>query len=235
MSTKRRVVSARKRTPVASKSWKENLRQACLYRARQRRSSPEALTDQDMLSPRLLIEDELRQHGVKLISPCMDRNQQQSTPQKSVDHYISEEELFELLQEVEDEMQRSDAIHLEEMIEIARDEEQYLENQIADYELWEESKMIEGSPVQVLCPICQEANLTNTPNGDIICPNHMDESCSFCLAEGQPVSLFHLRQRLRQACEQHGAHCQNSLCFEITSDTSNLIANCSVCHMTIYI
>jgi len=229
MSTKRSIVSARKRTPVASKSWKENLRQACLHRVRQRRSSPEALTDnEDMLSPRLLVEHELREHGVMLISPFADRNQQHFTPQV-VDHHISEEELFELLQEVEEEMQRSDGLYLEEMIKNARDQEQYLENQIADYQQWEESKTVQAS-IQVLCPICQEANLTKTPNGDIVCPNHMDGSCAFYLADKQGTSLFDLRERLRQAYEQHNAHhCQNSLCFEITPETSELLALCSAC------
>jgi hypothetical protein len=295
-------VPARKRTPTGSKTWKEKLRLACIDRARQRRRHDHAndrndhVTNDDsdkrpndefvgdssmsILPPaRAILEEELRQQGITIMSPCIsmdNRNDQQQSPSRDAssssssrysqvdspsaaaftanndsginvhtsgdnnkddnaihaNHYISEEELFELLQEVEEEMQRSE----EEMHQLlAREREHELEQQVQDFEEQQEqdAATIDSSlwnttvPIAVLCPICKEANLSETRQGVILCPNHMDGSCPFELRAGNgdarqhglTLTLENLCQQLRYAYEQHALYCHDYLSFEVHDNT----------------
>jgi hypothetical protein len=294
-------VPARKRTPTGSKTWKEKLRLACIDRARQRRRHDHANDGNDhernndsdkrpndefdgdssmsILPPaRAILEEELRQQGITIMSPCINmdnRNDQQQSPSRDAsssssrysqvdspsaaaftanndsginvhtsgdnkkddnaihaNHYISEEELFELLQEVEEEMQRSE----EEMHQLlAREREHELEQQVQDFEEQQEqdAATIDSSlwnttvPIAVLCPICKEANLSETRQGVILCPNHMDGSCPFELRAGNgdarqhglTLTLENLCQQLRYAYEQHALYCHNYLSFEVHDNT----------------
>jgi hypothetical protein len=276
-------VPARKRTPTACKTWKEKLRLACLDRARRRRRHDHDRDsflndgndyegdemDGDILPPaRALLEEELRQQGITVISPCInmdsrfEQQQQQlqqqqmmntdscSSPSRDVsnndrvtddnnneihaNHYISEEELFELLQEVEEEMQRGE----EEMHQLlANERELELEQQVQEFEQQKEAAFAESSswntvkplaPRAVLCPICKEANLSETMQGGIVCPNHIVGSCPFELRGGHAqrqhgLTLTRLCQQLRRAYEQHAKYCHDFLSFEVatTAATNN--------------
>lgn len=296
----------RKRTPTACKTWKENLRRACLDRARRRRSHPRQSPDanhnngnnnnnMDDADGRAMVEEELRQQGISVISPCMDRsnnnsnnnnidqmraydspsrdldlegygysqniNRQQvdvdsatsatSEPnnEPNVNHFISEEELFELLEQVEEEIQRTDALRLEEVLQLADNEQTMLEEQVRDFEEWQATEQSLSEHVQqssVLCPVCREANLSETMQGGIICPNHMDGSCPLELTptattvnahhndhghgqqydHGQQygqhgLTLHHLCEQLRMAYEEHASYCQDYLSFEVTTSTTS--------------
>ena len=293
-------VPVRKRTPTACKTWKEKLRLACIDRARQRRrhdhendgnghersgddyrrpshdfDGDSSMAIQHLPPARAILEEELRQQGITVMSPCanMDsRNDQQHSPSRDgssrysqvdspsaagftandsginahtrdiddsnnnaihANHYISEEELFELLQEVEEEMQRSE----EEMRQLlAREREHELEQQVQDFEEHQaqEAASIDSSlwnntvPLAVLCPICKEANLSETMQGGILCPNHMDGSCPFELRAGNgddarqhglTLTLETICQQLRYAYEQHALHCHDCLSFEVHDNT----------------
>jgi hypothetical protein len=166
MSTKRSV--AKKSNQTASKAWKEQLRQACLGRAQLRRwrhCSNQDNDNDDGLSPRAMVEEELFQRGISLVSPSLaeapaadgaqsfwwpvspreiddGKNEMEDFSMDVVgktktNYHITEEELFQLLEEVEEEMQRQDALRLEEVLEMKRDEELFLQNQIADFEYWQ--------------------------------------------------------------------------------------------------
>jgi hypothetical protein len=302
-------IPARKRTPTACKTWKEKLRLACIDRARRRRRNDHendgnghesgggngsyqpsdeidgdsSMSIQQLPSARAILEEELRQQGITVVSPCINmdnRNEQQqqqrqlnaysaSSPSKDMssrysqvdspsaaaftandsginahtsgvntddynnaihaNHYISEEELFELLQEVEEEMQRSE----EEMYQmLARERENELEQQVQDFEEQQqeqEAASINSSswnnavPLAVLCPICKEANLSETMQGGILCPNHMDGSCPFELRAGNgdahqhglALTLENVCQQLRWVYEQHALYCHDYLSFEV--------------------
>lgn len=159
-------------------------------------------------------------------------------------HYISEEELFELLQEVEEEMQRSE----EEMYQLlAREREYELEQQVQDFEQQQEQEQEAAStdvslwnftaaPVAVLCPICKEANLSETMQGGILCPNHMDGSCPFELRAGNghglalALTLENLCQQLRYAYEQHALYCHDYLSFEVSTTTATNNVNDRMIH-----
>jgi hypothetical protein len=265
-------IPARKRTPTACKTWKEKLRLACLDRARRRRRHDHLNDsndhegdemDGDILPPaRALLEEELRQQGITVISPCInmdsrfEQQQQQqqmmntdscSSPSRDVsnndsgvtddnnnaihaNHYISEEELFELLQEVEEEMQRG-----EEEIDqlLAHERELELEQQVQEFEQQQEQEAALSEPKSwnnivplatraVLCPICKEANLSETMLGGLVCPNHIHGSCPFELRAGHAqrqhgLTLTRLCQQLRRAYEQHAKHCHDFLSFEVST------------------
>ena len=263
----------KRRTP--SKSWKDNLRQACLDRARRRQLQRRQGEEEDgehagqesvsLPVARAMVEEELRQQGVSVISPCMDHNNRNneglarelSSPHQLLDayepmmddarsaendatsaahHYLTEDELFALLESVEEEIQRADADFLEDIIHQQEEEQFLLEDQVAEYEQWQAQeahasnnfKEQDEDSLTVLCPVCNHANLIEAPDGcTIICPNIMDGSCSLELtATTQPggqVSLLHLlHQQLLSAYQQHTeTECHGDLTFEMMHTTMN--------------
>jgi Replication protein A interacting C-terminal len=242
---------ARKITPIASKTWKENLRRACLERARRGRKklaenhhADSAIENENGLSVRCMVEDELRQRAIAIHSPCnegqfqlepyrdpterMDALEESCTEVPKAHHFITEEELFELLAEVEQEIERNEALHLDEMIELARHESEYLQDQVSDFERWEESKQQynSDSTIAVLCPLCHGENLIQTPDLSILCPNRMDGSCSMQL-DNAVLTLHDLEARMRTAFEEHALYCHNYMCCQIQE--GQLRATCSVC------
>lgn len=320
MSSKQTILASdrKKRTPASaskSKSWKENLRRACIHRVREQQQkrqhrliSPESERPQSrnsnnynsisyddddnsaIMPARLMIEEEMRQQGIGVASPCVvangDSGQYDGEAIPSVeDYFISEEELFDLLAEVEEEIERTEALRLEEELELARNEQLNLEDQIAEYEQWEEQLREEDGGdnaamsravaagevswsgrhvnVNVLCPICRECTLTETPRGDIVCPNHMDGSCPMQLLAPSrqqrkqhahqhssfppPLTLHELRRRLSFAYEQHSsfcASCPEQLVFDLVTNTNTnmqeetptrttLLATCHNCNVRI--
>ena len=248
------------RKGTVGKAWKESLRKACLDRARKRRLTSKTFSD--ILKPaRLLIEEEMVQQGVSLVSPCIDSH---STPQlRSLDnslttdepmhatnllsamsapestYCISEDELFDLLAEVEAEIERTESSQLDEMLEFANGSQEDLENRIAEYQEWEHESLVRG----IICPLCHEADLTQL-HDRFVCPNSMDQSCPFDLANTQGLSLEDLRERLQVAYDEHASYCNGNLSFEMAKDNmtgfrslecQSLVATCSSCESTLQI
>jgi len=254
---------ARKITPTASKTWKENLRRACLERARQRqRRRPSSNNNHDdddnedssnmmMMVPavRQMVEEELRQRSIAVRAPCfsdepeptnelssmamMDSDEQSNEiVVPKAQHFISEEELLELLEEMEQEMEREQASLVDDMLQRAENERQYLEEQVLDFQQWEEMHQHQDDAVP--CPVCHEENLMFSGDGTmIVCPNSMDGSCSCSLqlcnnnTNNNLRTLHDLQDKLRQAYEEHSLHCHHFLTF--SSQNGHLQASCSAC------
>jgi len=230
------AVPARKITPTASKVWKDNLRRACLDRARsrRRRNAPAAAA----AAARYMVEEELRQQGIALRSPCTTQDLVESADQMmevvtdvpKANHFISEDELFELLEEVEEEIERTEAERLDDMIQQVQNEQQYLEDQIVEYEKWEENNKLAQAAADnrlaVPCPICQDENLLQSDNHSIVCPNHMDGSCTMQL-DNADLNLIDLQAIIQAAFEAHSASCHDCLSFHICE--GRLLATCAVC------
>jgi hypothetical protein len=236
----------RKGTPVACKAWKENLRTACLNRAR-RLSTPRtaenaSLCVEDVQPVRLLVENEMIEQGVLLMSSSWDAQYPNTTPSLSLvdtvdmengtseevpairrtpnaHHFISEEELFALLEEVEAELEKQETQQVEDALVFAQSDELDLIERIADYQEWEATRT--ESNEYVSCPLCCEAHLLQMfPDRRIVCPNHMDESCLLDLSNSLQFSLDDLKERLRVVYEQHAMRCGGNLVFQILTDSS---------------
>jgi hypothetical protein len=114
--------------------------------------------------------------------------------------------------------------------ELLEAEQMYLQDQIADFEQWEETKTNDTAiEEQVLCPICQTSDLMTTPDLHVICPG---ESCSFRLETimtDRPLPL--LREQLRRAHEEHAKACTANLHFEtrVYDGQNTLVASCESC------
>jgi Replication protein A interacting C-terminal len=220
----------RRITPTSShKRWKESIRQACLARVRQRQLQQHEETASEM------IENELRRHSWRVQDDIMEgvvaRSNDRQEAALRASHFLSEAELFELLEEVENEMQLNNEQHLEEILHQAQNEMQYWEHQVTDYEQWQsDQQKIESTAV--LCPICQDANLTQHSDGSILCPNAMDGSCSARLTFDS--SLPELQHMIRSTYEEHSLHCHNHLVFRVADD-SRLVATCSSCNALAYV
>jgi len=248
---------AHKRTPTAS--WKDDLRRACLDRARQRRGQQRRSSEQGITIPddphiidspndeesdyynertsaRELIQQELNQYRlITVLTPgppergrtntrnALNENDAQTFTEHQDDEYhqhysMTEEEWIELIQEVEEEMERAEAIQLEQVLELERHEEQYWQEQISefdDHEYNDDDGAYYGTQVKVVCPICHEANLTESAQGDVVCPNHMDGSCSLLLSPRNGLTRQSLCHALSLAYQEHARYCNGNLFFEM--------------------
>lgn len=248
-----------KKTPLLSKVWKEKLRQGCLERLKGRRKSPNAQFSSmpGMSTARRLLEEEMMELGVAVDSPCIDQKQPRSTnvenimsimigedPETSAlvspaslapntHHFISEDELFELLAEIEMEMHTADLQHYEEMLALADVEECEFEEKVSEFEQWRDFERQEG----VLCPLCKDAFVKQEQNGVFICPNTMDSSCDFHITNRLGLTLTNFKERLQEAYEQHAVYCSQNLSFQIgteeglgsENDGTHLFAICIPC------
>jgi Replication protein A interacting C-terminal len=173
---------------------------------------------------RNLVAQELRQQGVAVVTPVVSHHgyyseesglphslphhhhqQQHSRPLDGDSHVISEEELYELLQEVEAELRRNEEEFVEEILE---EEERWhkeaVDHQIARYEEWEDSLANTSSDdeIIVICPICCEATLRQQSHTHkIVCSNDV---CQFHISD-QTLSLPELQERLKSAFDQHSS------------------------------
>jgi hypothetical protein len=115
-----------------------------------------------------------------------------------------------------------------------RNEQNYLQDQIAEFEQWQATQAYppDGDDEQVLCPICQNADLIVTADKQIVCPA---ESCSFFLqATISDRPLCMMREQLRAAHEEHARNCSNLLHFEnqMHGDQTTLASCCEACRLT---
>jgi Replication protein A interacting C-terminal len=196
---------------------------------------------------RSLVEHELRQQGVAVATPAashcdyleacgaphspphQQQQQQQQQHNQPMDdpldqswlledsHVLSEEELYELMQEVEEELRRSEEELVEEVLE---EEERWhmedIDQQVAHYEEWEESLAMSSDENIVICPICCEAFLRQHSPTEIECSN---DACHFHIT-GQTLSLPDLKERLRSAFDEHSSlGCSCTLTIDIHNNT----------------
>jgi Replication protein A interacting C-terminal len=248
-------LNATKKSPIsATKSWNK-VRRACIERLRQNKfctpeKSTPAFDAADLPLLRYRVEDQLRRFGIVVESPCSDENDSNimrteaeddgsaiiyqynglsdiGTNLPIADHYITEEELFDLLQDLENEMEQEKLMTFEEMKACETD---YLDQQIADYEQWEETKLdIFDSPLDygLLCPLCQEANVVLTPSGGIVCLNHMGGTCLMEINDVKGLQIGDLKCRMGNAIATHNCNCEQQLSFSILQ--TGLIGYCSTC------
>ena len=138
------------------------------------------------------------------------------------EYVISEEELYDLLQEVEEEMRRSEEELLEDVVEQERCQQEEIDQQIAEYEEWEDSVALHDLKNEedcVLCPICCESMLQrSSPQGTVSCPN---DACKLRLGScSRDLPLAELKERLRLAFEGHSVQCSGTLTFEMLPTNS---------------
>ena len=193
----------------------------------------------------------MEHQGVSLLSPCTDRQHVLVSPavdmdeeldsrevhQAVADHFLSEEELFELLEEVEAELEKTEAVQIEECLHIERIDQLDLEERISEFQQWEEIEI--GDVTVVLCPLCSDARLVYTlPDPRFVCPNSMDGSCALDIPNPDRLLLDDLRERLRIALEGHASYCHDTLSFVIVNGDTDasrsglnrrLVAKCSSC------
>lgn len=258
---KRIVANTRKETPLSSKEWKKNLRRACLLRAvhRRRGSTPNSgsrLHNNDYESwtnpyseARMLLEDEIQQYGIAVSSPCQPRMLHSTLlnnicESQELPYEMSEDEFIELLEEIERDIERAAALRLEEEIDrIYNDDQEYLEYQISQFEVEENNDDVNDKQQRVLCPLCQEAYITQTScatfteDPDLVCPNFMDGSCAFRLSGRTGLTTEILRYRLSQAYTAHSEYCNGDLSIRLTTDaaTSDLHGLCELCSSNIVV
>lgn len=236
--------------------WKQNLRRACLERARQSRldllrrkrgqltSRP---VDEEEISPLGVVMEECQNHKVEVISltannftqACETRVEKRGIEDCSGmevdktlldpgDHTLTEEDLFEILREVEEEMRLNDELFLEEVLEA---ESSFLNDAVADFENWQDSK---DKNQHVPCPICQTSNLVLSSPEEISCS---DEFCPFrTRAEKVPAPLGFFRDQLINIHETHSSQCSSPLAFQMRSASNHhgciLLASCKSCNIS---
>lgn len=168
------------------------------------------------------------------------------------EYKISKEEFEELLNDVQEELQREDELLEEEIWELERAEameRERLIHQIDNFESWEEQRLQQNpnpstyispllsnsnnltSPL-VTCPICNSSSLMETPHDGIKCTN-APNGCTFQLdIAHEGLTLNHLQDQLRTVYEEHSAVCTSGvLSFRIEEKfgMKMLMAKCDVC------
>ena len=244
-----------KQTPVSSKAWKEKLRQRCRERLKGAKKSPNGnvSSSTSMAIARRIVEEEMMDLGVAVDSPCIDQKQPRFTRVENImaimigedpdsestghltptaHHFISEEELFDLLAEIEMEMDAADVDHYEDMLALADVEEREFEDRITDFQQQvdhDNPDLDEG----VLCPLCKDAFVRQERHGSLICPNTMDSSCDLYITNRLGLTLTNFKQRLQEAYEQHALYCSENLSFQTgpcpLDEAMHLFAVCIPC------
>lgn len=127
----------------------------------------------------------------------------------------------------------------EEMEEVELCEQlsrQHLEDQIAEFEDWEQA---EQGDETVLCPLCKDTNLLQLSQYGVACPNNMNGTCPLRLERSEETVLLpNLRERLRTAYEMHACACSGALDFHLQKredDEMSLVATCNTCDSNVSI
>lgn len=165
---------------------------------------------------------------------------------------LAEAEFYEILQEIEQELQvdgksgllpcvdfsfaithfvfqlnTQDEILLEEVLE---EERAALESQINEYE---ELKDDMDEADRVICPLCTASHLHMSSTGDICCS---DEYCPMCIRpfdRNNPLLTF--KSELGRLFEEHSISCNGQLLFSATTIENGvgvtLLASCNSCNL----
>ena len=231
-TTKPRPASATKRP------WtKESLRKACLQRIRQNgKTTPHELVRQELLrrivTPCRLDYDDENENLINDDTP-MDMvvdEHDEDVMVAALGRHLSEEELLSLLEELEDEMAKVEAMRIQEGLDIQQQEIDYLEGQIADFYYYHHNESSNDDEASVLCPVCRQNTIIES-EGELVCPNSMDhESCTFRIPKTDTIiiSLSVLREQLRKCLDGHSSHCEGDLNVSC-NENGRLEAFCPLC------
>lgn len=230
--------------------WKEDLRRACLERARQSRLDlvrrkrgqlPTQSDNEEELSPLMMVMEECQNQKVGVNTSTntfntVNRDDNQNfgameldkTLLDSGDHTLTEDDLFEILREVEEELRLDEEIFLEEVLKA---EDDFIEDTVADYEHWQETKKCDE---QIPCPICQTSKLAiDSLRAEIYCT---DEFCPFRKrAEMVQAPLAFFRDQLSRIHEIHSDKCSSPIRFQIRSASNGgciLMVICEACNLS---
>lgn len=211
-------------------SWRENFKQSCLERARRNR---EIYVKTKRQSARELMEEELEESGV-LVGESKKRKGVEELA-AGEEYSISEDDLYALMQEIEEELQRDgtwyaprEEFHLdltaelmrplpltiedrlvEELEELDRYEEQFREL-IEDYDDWKEP-----IDTNLVCPVCMEGNLRQSES-IITCSNYMSGHCTLRIeTPSEMYTLGSLRDQLGVAFAEHDVACSGRLEMQV--------------------
>mmetsp|Transcript_3308 Transcript_3308/g.6896 ORF Transcript_3308/g.6896 Transcript_3308/m.6896 type:complete len:266 (-) Transcript_3308:4-801(-) len=249
-NTNARTVS----TPVTSRNrrnvaqWKEQIRSACLVRAKQSRQSmkrplhqeftnqkfdddsSEPMITTTLTSPRDFLEDELRQRRVIVQSPMKDNDKSEdvemlesSTDQEEEEAYtMTEDEFIELLEEIEQDW------NIEQLEEQLLLEEEMVQDQVASYEHLSQEARQRGPSRSVLCPLCQSDIQHPNSRGILLCTGSESLSCPFHLSRITPDEL---RERIDSARRTHADFCSSESLTFSNPNPSTLTASCHACEM----
>ena len=252
--------------------WKEQVREACLRRAlqsRERRKRPleshlpssfdpqqqqlqESHDEQAIYepspkrpfgSPRMFLEQELRQRGVYLESPlhaireitsenalhkpmAISENDPENYDNDVEEPYtMTEDEFIDLLEEIEADFEMN---KIEEELAI---EEEMLQDQIDSFQ----SQMEENTGLSsISCPLCKSGYLGCSPCAEGTLESVHCSQCPFSLAG--VTTLANLQQRIDTAQGAHADFCSEGYLEFCNPDQVTLTASCQFCgtHMVLY-
>ncbi|GFH46167.1 hypothetical protein CTEN210_02641 [Chaetoceros tenuissimus] len=243
-----------------SPEWKDEFKKKCLERARQQRSKNIAKRRESsfsspstpMTNTASLIQEQLKVSGTTVVSnnfgyttpvkysypTAQNWNKAQSmTDDTDAVDYITEEELFTLMQEVEEDLKRDEEQYYAEQMELIHQEElanQHLvEDQIASFEETTNQSIQQC----ISCPLCHRESLFMDNNGKVYCQQTSNQvgnaSCKLAnRIELEEVSdLDGLRNKLGMAFQEHSTFCQGILQFDIVDidGTFGMYTGCATC------
>lgn len=256
------VICVSKRKNDVIRSWKEQVRDACLRRVWLSRQHQRDGRYEDeiekrrcdnglivsTISPRMLLEEELRERGVNVESPChqqetfcfseedvaMEDAVSNNEESQDINPYtMTEDEFLTLLEDIESEL----AVRLAE--EQWERENEMMQEQIAYFES-------QTSDQQHPCPLCAASLLSvfhSDGSTEIFCNGRFDRPCSFRLAAGV-TTLDGLKQRMEAANTAHLDYCasgatNNDTTYRLAYSNPSpaiLTASCRACgtYMTLY-
>jgi len=138
---------------------------------------------------------------------------------------LTDDDLYDLLLEIEEELRLDDEVLLEEVLE---EERTSLEYQVNEYEDWEFCLHQEG---RVVCPLCTASCLCLSQTGDIYCD---DEYCPMRIRPfDQRNPLLAFKNYLGELFEEHSKRCQDQLVFTACTNQKgvSVFAFCTSCNL----
>ncbi|GKY99452.1 hypothetical protein MPSEU_000899700 [Mayamaea pseudoterrestris] len=228
LATSTKVIPHSRRSPPAA--WKESLRRACMDRARQRFAGQPLHEQPQQYSAEQIIASELHLSEAYVKGEFHDNNDYElrrdyDREWQRCDERLcmTEEEWIDLLEQVACELELTRTQHAVD------DQDSYLEQQIANFEKWQQGRSEEDDELGTSCPICYNGRLITTDSGEIVCSDSMDGSCNMRVSMFQP-SLPNFREKLQQTIESHSISCSGTVTFQMGPERAFLIAVCTVCH-----
>jgi predicted transcriptional regulator len=100
----------------------------------------------------LEIQEEAETSRMSIDEGCCDVDAPQHNDELGVAHYITEEELFDLMKEVEDEIDREEMLRHEQIFYMDQHDQRCLEEQVTEFEEWQQQRTM----APPLCPTCYE-------------------------------------------------------------------------------
>ncbi|CAJ1930329.1 unnamed protein product [Cylindrotheca closterium] len=138
-------------------------------------------------------------------------------------HNLTDDDLYDILLEIEEELKVDDEMLLEEVLE---EERTSLEYQVNEYEDWEYDMDEEE---RVVCPLCTASYLRLSPTGDICCS---DNYCPMRVKPNdQSKPLLAFKNDLGRIFEEHSRNCNDQLVLRVCTNENGitLVMSCNSC------